>query len=129
MEDKVYWITGDIDAVASKFDTVVQNPPLGVQKRNADRRFLEKALELGHAVYSLHNHPATDKRLIAQLRSGGGQPLQIEASSFIQRFVEERGGRVEAVYALLLVIPHMFDFHTKEKREIAIDLYVMKRKS
>jgi putative methylase len=128
LKEKVDWIAGDIDAVASKFDTVVQNPPFGVQKRNADRRFLEKALELGHAVYSLHNHPATDKRLIAQLRSGGGQPLQIEASPFMQRFVEERGGRVEAVYALLLVIPHMFDFHTKAKREIAIDLYVIKRK-
>jgi putative methylase len=128
LKDKVDWIAGDIDAVASKFDTVVQNPPFGVQKRNADRRFIEKALELGNAVYSLHNHPVTDKRLIVQLRSGGGQPLQVEASPFIQRFVEERGGRVEAVYALLLVIPHMFDFHTKAKREIAIDLYVIKRK-
>ena len=126
LKNKVDWVTCDIDAVAGKFDTVVQNPPFGVQKRTADRRFLEKALELGDAVYSLHNHPVTDKRLIAKLRSGGGQPLQVEPSPFIQRFVEERGGRVETVYALPLVIPHMFDFHTKARREIVIDLYILR---
>jgi putative methylase len=127
LNDKVNWVAGDIDAVAGKFDTVVQNPPFGVQKRTADRRFLEKALELGDAVFSLHNHPVTDKRLVAKLRSCGGQPLQVEASPFIQRFVEERGGRVEAVYGLPLVIPRMFDFHTKARHESVIDLYVIKR--
>ena len=127
-DDKVDWVAGDIDAVTGKFDTMVQNPPFGVQKRAADRRFIEKALELGDAVYSLHNHPVTDKRLVAKLRSGGGQPLQVEASLFLQRFVEERSGRVEAVYGLPLVIPHMFDFHTKAKHEIVIDLYVIRRR-
>ena len=125
---EVDWVFGDIDAVAGKFDTVVQNPPFGVQKRNADRRFMEKALEVANVVYSIHNHPVTDRRLIAQLRSGGGQPLQVNASPFIERFVEERGGRLETVYALLLTIPHMFEFHTKARHEIAIDLYVIKRK-
>jgi putative methylase len=125
----VDWVNGDIDAVTGRFDTVIQNPPFGVQKRTADRRFLEKALGLGDAAYSLHNHPVTDKLLVAKLRSCGGQPLQVEASPFIQRFVEERGGRVEAVYALPLVIPHMFDFHTKAKHEIVIDLYVLRANS
>ena len=128
MRDKVDWVLGDIAAVAGRFDTVVQNPPFGVQKRAADRRFLEKALEEANAIYSLHNHPETDRRLVAKLKAGGGQPVQIEASPFIQRFVEERGGRVEAVYALPLTIPHMFDFHTKAKHEIVIDLYVIKKK-
>jgi putative methylase len=117
---------GDIDALTGKFDTVIQNPPFGVQKRTADRRFLEKALQLAAAVYSLHNHPAVDKRLVSMLNARGGQPLQVEASPFLRRFIEERGGRVEAVYALPLVIPRMFDFHTKEKREIVVDLYVVK---
>jgi predicted RNA methylase len=45
----------------------------------------------------------------------------------MQRFVEECGGFVEAVYALPLTIPHMFDFHTKTKQEIIIDLYVIKK--
>jgi putative methylase len=127
-KDAADWVACDIDAVSGKFDTVVQNPPFGVQKRTADRRFLEKALEVADAVYSLHNHPVTDNRLLAKLKAGGGQPLQVEASPFIRRFVEERGGQVEAVYALPLVIPRMFEFHTKAKHEIAIDLYVINRK-
>jgi putative methylase len=125
----VDWVAGDIDAISGKFHTVVQNPPFGVQKRGADRRFLDKSLKVADAVYSLHNHPVTDKRLIGKLKSSGGQLLQVEASVFIQRFVEERGGQVQGVYALPLVIPKMFDFHTKARRDIVIDLYVIRRRS
>ncbi len=127
LQERVDWVAGSIDCVIGKFDTVVQNPPFGVQRRAADRRFLEKALEVADVVYSLHNHPVSDKRLLARLRSGGGQPLQVEASPFIYRFVEEQGGKVEIVYALLLTIPHMFEFHTKAKHEIAVDLYVIRK--
>jgi putative methylase len=126
--DKVKWVTADIDAITGAFDTVLQNPPFGVQKRHADRRFLENAIELGNAVYSLHNHPVFDKQLMSKLKANSGQPLQVEASAFIQRFVEKRGGHIEAVYALPLVISHMFDFHTKTKQEIVTDLYVIRKK-
>jgi putative methylase len=128
LSHKVQWVTAGIDAITGTFDTVLQNPPFGVQKRHADRRFLEKALGLGSSIYSLHNHPAFDKQLMSKLKANSGQLLQVEPSPFIQRVVEERGGCVEAVYALPLTISHMFDFHTKNKREIATDLYVLKRR-
>lgn len=124
---KVGWVAGDVNAVSGKFDTVLQNPPFGVQKRGADRAFLEKSLQVADAVYSLHNHPFTDEPLVKKLRRNAGL-LQVEASPFISRFVEAHGGRIEAVYALLLVIPRMFDFHTKARSEIIIDLYVIRRK-
>jgi putative methylase len=38
------WIVGDINTVCGSFDTVLQNPPFGVQTRFADRPFLIKAL-------------------------------------------------------------------------------------
>jgi putative methylase len=126
LEADVEWVLGDIDAVSGRFDTVLQNPPFGVQKRQADRQFLQKALEVGTAVYSLHNHPFTDKRLLSQLRASG--LLQVEPTPFMQRFVEASGGRVEATYAMALVIPRMFEFHTKARQEIVIDLYVLKKK-
>jgi len=129
LQDKASWVAGDIEAIAGKFDTVVQNPPFGVQRRAADRRFIEKALEVGEAVYSIHNHPFSDSRLLSRLKSGGGRLLKVESSPFIARFVESRGGTVDAVYALPLVIPHMFDFHTKAKQEIVVDLYVLRKKS
>jgi putative methylase len=121
------WIAGDIDVVGCGFDTVVQNPPFGVQKRTADRRFLEKALDLGVAVYSLHNHPTFDKALMGRLKARGGQLVEIEPSPFLAHIVEAKGAIIEAVYALPLVIPHMFYFHKKETREIIIDLYVIKK--
>jgi len=126
--DIVAWVAGGVEVVSGDFDTIVQNPPFGVQKRTADRVFLKKALESGNAVYSLHNHPTTDDYLLVKLKASKSQPLQVEASPFITRFVEDRGGKVEAVYAIPLVIPHMFDFHTKAKKEIVVDLYVIRKK-
>jgi putative methylase len=123
------WVAGDVDAIAGKFDTVLQNPPFGVQKRGADRKFLEKALEVGCSVYSLHNHPRKDEHLIYRLKRTHGKLLQVEASPFIERFVKDRGGTILAVYALLMTIPHMFDFHMKPQHDFVVDLYVIKSKN
>ncbi len=121
----INWLIGDINAVTGKFDTVVENPPFGVQKHAADRRFLEKALEVGTAVYSLHNHPQTDRLVLNQLKTNS--PKRNALYPFIQRFVEEHGGRVEAVFTTPFIIPRMFDFHIKMKQEVLIDLYVIRR--
>ncbi len=120
------WVNGDIAMVEGNFDTVLQNPPFGVQTRNADRAFLVKALESGKAVYSLHNHPEVDKRLIGMLKAGKGL-MEVAPSPFLKRFIEEHNGAVKAVYPLLMTIPKMFDFHTKERHNFVIDLYVIER--
>ena len=122
---KVDWIVGDVNTIAGKVDTVMQNPPFGVQKRGADRFFLEKALKVANSVYSLHNHPFTKEPLVKRLKANGGL-LQVEPSQFLKRFIETHNGKIKAVYALLLAIPRMFDFHTKTRRDIIIDLYVIK---
>ena len=127
LADGVQWVLGDIRAVVGKFDTVLQNPPFGVQTREADRAFLVKALEVGNSVYSLHNHPQVDARLIKQLKASQGF-MQVQASPFLERFVAHHDGVVTAVYAMLMTIPRMFEFHTKLKHDFVIDLYVIKRK-
>jgi putative methylase len=127
LKTNVNWIVGDISAITGKFDTVLQNPPFGVQKRAADRKFLEKALEVGNVVYSLHNHPHRDKQLIKRLKANPGSLLQVAPSPFIEKFVESHHGVVKAVYAMLMTIPRMFDFHTKTKHNFVIDLYLIKR--
>jgi putative methylase len=124
----VQWIIGDITAVIGKFDTVLQNPPFGVQTREADRAFLVKALEVGSCVYSLHNHPETDKQLVTQLKKSSGF-LQVSPSPFLERFVVQHNGVVKAVFAMLMTIPRMFDFHTKIKHDFVVDLYVIERVS
>ena len=46
-KEKTNWIVGDISVVHGHFDTVLQNPPFGVQRRRADRPFIIKSLEIG----------------------------------------------------------------------------------
>ena len=125
---KVQWVISDISVIVGRFDTVLQNPPFGVQTREADRAFLVKALEVGNRVYSLHNHPVTDNQLIKQLKASDGF-LQVSPSLFLEKFVLKHGGVVKAVYAMLMTIPRMFDFHTKIKHEFVVDLYVIERVS
>jgi putative methylase len=127
VKTNVQWVVGDVTAITGSFDTVLQNPPFGVQKRAADRKFLEKALEVGNAVYSLHNHPQTDKQLIKRLKANPGSLLQVASSPFIEKFVKSHHGVVKAVYAMLMTIPHMFDFHTKMKHDFIVDLYLIKK--
>jgi putative methylase len=122
----VNWVNGDISVINGYFDTVLQNPPFGVQTRNADRAFLVKALTSGKMIYSLHNHPKVDKRLIDMLKSSGpGGLFEIQPSVFLKRFIEQHGGVIRTVYATLMSIPKMFDFHTKTRHDFVIDLYVI----
>jgi putative methylase len=120
----VQWVNGDLGAIVGSFDTVLQNPPFGVQTREADRAFIVKALEVGKMVYSLHNHPVVDVRLIKLLKSSQGL-VQVEPSPFLERFIDKHGGVVKAVYSMLMTIPRMFDFHKKLKHDFVIDLYII----
>ena len=45
--------------------------------------------------------------------------------SFLKRFIEKHGGEIRGVYAMLMEIPHMFDFHKKQKHRFVVDLYVI----
>ncbi len=125
LKDRVQWIAADVDVVHGMFDTVLQNPPFGVQTRKADRKFLENALKAGKAVYSLHKAPRKDKQLIKRLKATRTNFLLVSPSAFIKKFAEEHGGKIKAVYTTLMTIPHMFAFHTKRKYEFLVDLYVI----
>jgi len=125
LEHRVQWVIGDIDAVAGTFDTVLQNPPFGVQNRGADRRFLQKALQVGRVVYSIHKSVHSDKRVVGRVKAGEQGPLRVSPSPFLSRFIGDNGGRIRDVYALTMTIPHMFGFHTEKRHKFAVDLYVI----
>lgn len=110
VKEKTHWIVADIDVMQGTFDTVLQNPPFGVQRRKADREFIKKSLELGRRIYSLHK---------------GGE----SSREFIKRFIERHGGRVTGIFPMKMDIPRLFEFHTKNKRSVEVDLYRIEGKS
>lgn len=125
LRGKVQWVAADIDVVCGQFDTVLQNPPYGVQVRRADRKFLEKAMATSNVAYSLHKCSCDGKIVRGKSRASASGIVSAAPSPFIEKFVEEHGGSVRAVYAMIMTIPHMFSFHTKMKHEFIVDLYVI----
>jgi len=104
LKEKTSWVAGDINVLHGSFHTVLQNPPFGVQKRRADRKFLLKALELAPRVYSLHKAGKSNR-------------------AFIKRFIEGHGAKVTSIFKMKLNIPRLFKFHTERKHEVEVDLY------
>ena len=100
----VEWICCDIRDVCGHFDTVVMNPPFGAQEKGNDRPFLDKALQSGCVIYSIHN--------------AGSQ-------SFIESYIRGRG-IVTDVVRLKFPIRHTFKFHKKEIAYIDVELYRIK---
>ena len=101
---RLNWIAGDIDVLRCRFNTVLQNPPFGVHRRSADRRFLLKAMQLASRVYSFHKGGETNR-------------------AFIKRFIEANGGKVTSIFQMRFSIPRMFKFHTERRHEVDVDLY------
>jgi len=100
--DRLHLIIGDVAPLRAVFDTVVMNPPFGTRRRHADIEFLEEALRVARAIYSIHKSSTRE---------------------FIRRYIERSGGRVSAIFKMEMEIPHMFRFHRKSKRIVEVDLY------
>jgi putative methylase len=127
LREKVQLVVADINAVREGFDTVLQNPPFGVQKRGADRKFLEKALEVGRVVYSLHKN-VEDSAAVARLKTEKASAVRASPSPFLEGLIEEHGGKIKDVRTMKMTIPRMFTFHTKRRHEFAVDLYVIEKR-
>jgi putative methylase len=127
LKKNIDWIAGDVSVITGHFDTVIQNPPFGIQKRHADRIFLKKALEVGKNVYSIHSHPSFDRNLINQFGKNSETLVRINPSPFLKKYVEEHNGSIRAVYSMLMTIPRMFNFHRKPRYSFVIDLYWIER--
>ena len=104
MARKANWITADLNAIRGHFHTILLNPPFGVQKRKADRVFLKKSLEVGCRIYSLHKSGRSNRE-------------------FIKKFIEKHNGKVTSIFHMKMTIPKLFGFHTRERRNIAVDLF------
>lgn len=127
LRSKVQWVAADVSTVTGRFDTVIQNPPFGVQKRGADRQFLEKALKSGKAVYSIHKS-ASERPVLRARTSLSKTKVKAAHPTFLERLIEKNGGNIKAIYPMTMTIPYMFSFHSKKRQASAVDLYVIETK-
>ncbi|NOY11018.1 MAG: methyltransferase [Archaeoglobi archaeon] len=85
---------------------VVMNPPFGIKRRHADRPFLEKALEVGEVVYSIH--------------SAGSQ-------EFVEGMARSEGFRVTHLWRYQIPLRRTYKFHEKPYKYIPVEVFRMER--
>ena len=85
-----------------EFDTVIQNPPFGSQeksKKHADRKFMEFAVNSADVSYSFH---------------------MASTEEFVIDFYRELGAEVTHKLVYNFPIPRIYDFHTKDSRDVKV---------
>lgn len=95
----IEYALSDVRGVDEGADTVVMNPPFGCQTKNADRPFLDKAMEISECIYSIHMANSVD---------------------FIKDYCAERGRSVQSCKIYKYDIPHVFSFHKRAKQTVEV---------
>lgn len=88
-----------IENFTTQVDVVIQNPPFGVQKKHADRLFLEKAFSIANVVYSFHKE---------------------ESGQFLTTFASEHNFVITHHWASSWSLPATMAHHTKRKHPINV---------
>ena len=99
---KIKWICSAVENITEEFDTVIMNPPFGSQRPGADRIFLEKALQISDQIWTIH---------------------MAETRSFIEKLVDERGGKIQMGYEFDFPIARSMPFHNKDVENQKAILY------
>lgn len=97
----------DVSDFDKKCDTVVMNPPFGVQREHSDREFLLKAFESCDAVYSVHKS---------------------ESKGFIQKICADNKFFAAGVLDRNFVIRKFYDFHTKMRKDVRVKAFCLRRR-
>lgn len=89
--------------------TTIENPPFGVQKKTADRFFLQKAFSFSDVVYSIH--------LSNQ-----------KVHEFLKTFIKKFNWKIDYVFPFQLKLDRTYEFHTLKTKSINVNIYRLKRK-
>ncbi len=105
--ENVHFRNIDILEFNEKVDTVVMNPPFGVQEDHADKNFLEKSMEVSDIIYSIH---------------------KIESKKFIESLAKDNEFKVVGIEKKTLILRKTMKFHKAEKYPVKVGIWVLKRK-
>jgi putative methylase len=105
--ENVHFKNLDILEFEEKVNTVVMNPPFGVQEEHADKNFLEKAMEISDSIYSIH---------------------KIESKNFIDKLSKDHDFKVLGIEEKTLILKKTMKFHKSEKYPVKVGVWILKRK-
>lgn len=94
------------DFKLKKRATVIMNPPFGIQRRHADRPFLEKAFEIANVIYSIHS---------------------AESEFFVRKRAGENGFNVTHVWKFMIPLKRTYSFHEKAFKYIPVEVFRIER--
>jgi putative methylase len=103
----------DVDKIPLKIDsrflgksqiTTIMNPPFGVQKKYADRKFLKAAMEISDVIYSIH--------LASE-----------QVHRFIRNFIGKSGWTIDYLLPYNMILEGTFPFHKKARKQIDVNVY------
>ena len=97
-------ILEDIADFNKNVDIVVMNPPFGVQKRKADKVFLETAMKYCNKIYSIH---------------------KIESKGFIDLLSSEKGFKVLDIIEREFILKKTYKFHSKSKYGFKVGIWIL----
>ncbi len=100
------FILNDISLFDEEVDVVVQNPPFGTKEKHLDKKFLEKAFEVGGIVYSMH---------------------KFSTKQFVEAIVKDHGFSITDMWRYEFPIKAVFRFHQKPVRMIDVGLWRMEK--
>ncbi len=98
----IKFIRKDVKEIEQKCYTVIMNPPFGIQKKGADRVFLEKAFEISKNIYSIH---------------------KFRTEKFIEKFADEHNFRAIKLSDKTLILKPTMEFHEEFKHPVKITLW------
>lgn len=105
--NNVSFLSRDVKNFDGNFDTVLQNPPFGAQKKGADIPFLMKAIEIAPVTFTIHNTVTSD---------------------FVRKKVIDSGNVITFEKNYKFEIKYMFRFHRKERVKIEVTMFRIERR-
>ena len=82
-----------------KINTVIMNPPFGVQNRKADKRFVEKAFEIAKTTYYIG---------------------KVESKTFIEAISKDHNKKITHYWEYEMPLKKTMQHHTKKVKKIMV---------
>jgi len=107
---RAFGLGGIIDVITCDYaypcikhvDTVIQNPPFGVQRKYMDRIFIKSSANISNVIYSVHKASNT---------------------KFLMKIYEQVGCKIEKIFSSTISLKMTMQHHKKRIYRVKVEIY------